>query len=121
GRAGFCRSLRGESHRAFGGGQSPPPRWANRHADERTVRESKSPGQIFGAADSNSRTGDDAGFRVLVAHEGVARFAAKIQLVMSHRDVECLGQFSRPRTEAMDFGDAAPRLHQRQAAAWFEG
>src|SRR5438067_7702848 len=40
---------------------------------------------------------------------------------MSHRDVEGLRQFSRPRAEAMDFLDAAPRLHQRQAAAGLEG
>src|SRR5664279_1356741 len=89
-------------------------------ADKRTTRQGKSPGKIPGAADPDSRIGDNRSVQVTSDHKTVARVRAKIHLVVPFRDIQSLGQFAGSGAEPMDVCDSTARPHEGEAAPRLE-
>jgi len=75
---------------------------------------------FFGPANPDSRIGYNIDIRRFARKEVMLRIAAQINFVMAHIDVERLCEFARSRTQAMQIIQAAPLLHQVDAAFRFE-
>jgi len=88
---------------------------SHRHADEFAVAETETPGEFPRPADPDARIGHDLNLVVRPAMEAVPRIAAEIDLVMTLRNSECLGQLPGAGTETSSVFQTAPLAHDGKA------
>jgi hypothetical protein len=86
------------------------------YANEWVPTQSEAPGKIFRPADADSRIGHDFHLVFRPNPKAVPRVSAKVDLMMTFRDVERLRQLAGTGTEPPNVFNSAPLPHQSQTA-----
>ena len=79
-------------------------------------RRVKRHGQILRATDTDAPIGDDGNLWIRTGTKAMRGIGTKIDLVMTLRDIERLGQFPGAGTKAPNIFDAAAFSHDRKTA-----
>ena len=81
---------------------------SHRHAHKEAAAQGKAPGKILRATDPDARVGHDGNLWIRAGTKAMRGIGTKIDLVMTLRDSERLGQFPGAGTEPPNVFHAAP-------------